>query len=218
MQHPPPPPDGRLGETLILVNGAQRADPRSWHSLDARLRPWLVSQLRSRRLPRGLDPDDIVQEVMVYVVGHVHSFRVEPSAAFRAWVLRVMTSKLADAWRRATTQKRAEHEESLLGDLEETLGNDPVADPAAARPDLTVERNELLQGIDRAMKSLSPEHAEVIRLREENDLPFEDIARELGYRHAEAARGLYRRAKLKRRELLRNLAPDDAAEETGAPD
>lgn len=198
-QLPPPPDDDLLSKTLHLVQNAQVGDARAWHDLDSRIRPWLQAQLGGRVLPRGIDAEDVVQEVLLYVHQSFDRFEVRPDAGFRGWLLRILTNKLADFWRRAGALKRGAGDERLLGDVTEQ--DEDVAEHHAT-PERSAEAKEIEAHLVEVQEQLSPEQRRVLDLREEQQLSFDRIASLIGQRHGEAARALYRRARERRRELM----------------
>ena len=195
MTQPNPPENepelsGRvLRETLVLAEKAQAGNDDAWSALDARIRPWLVRQLSRHRLPSGHDPDDVIQEVLLYVHRKFDQFVVDPKAGFRSWLKKILRHKVIDLRRREQAVRRNAPAVSL-----DAEGGDPV-DRRAARPSVYARAGELREHLDAAKASLSPKQAEVIRLRDEDGLSSEDIAERMGLAKPGTARVALSRAR-----------------------
>ena len=193
----------QLSRTLALVQRAQDGDTMSWSELDARMRPWLLAQLGGRNLPKSVDPDDVIQEVLMYVHQSFDRFHVDPQAAFRGWLLKILINKLTDLHRRANAQKRGGGDERLFGDIDSERAPEELAPTESEEPSRAAGGLEIRRELDGAIAQLSDEYKTVLELREEQQLEFEDVAARMGHKRAEAARSLYRRARARRRELMR---------------
>ncbi len=131
-----------------LVQAALTGDTHATHRL---LDAWQAEILRWCRwqCPRGLNHEDVAQDVMVAVLSRLHALR-EPER-FRAWVWGV-------TWRSVQARKRkAWFWRWIPGDLErcESSGTDP--DDAYA----SSERGRAVQ---RVLDLLSPEHRQLLWL------------------------------------------------------
>ena len=121
--------------------------------------------------------------------------RFKPSGSFAGWLFTIVQRTLIDSYRHARVQHRH------TTPLDETI-RDPQAQPEA----MAVQREQNRVLFD-ALKSLPPEHQELIRLRFFADLPFSTIAAIVGKKEAAVKMMTYRALET----LKRSMPHDDAA-------
>ena len=118
-------------EAPSAVGPAVPADDtaRMWAEFSGPLRAFVA-----RRVPPGIEPDDVVQEVFVRVMRHVHSLRdVE---RIDAWLFRIARNALHDAMR--VRQRRDSRTDALEFDVPDVIeADDPRAAEAELAPCLT---------------------------------------------------------------------------------
>lgn len=112
-------------------------------------------------------PDDaleLTQEVFVRAWQALPQW--EPSAKFRTWLFRIASNAALDLLRRRKTI--------------EFVPLDDAAGDAAAHPDAGPERRaqaaQELRRLEAALARLTPEHREILLLREIEDLSYEELA------------------------------------------
>jgi len=135
-----------------------------------------VYNLARRLLRDREDALDATQDTFLRVFRSLSSFRGD--CAFRTWVfgiaINVCRSRLASAearQRRATASlERDDH-----GEAREL----PLPDPAPG-PESAAVGGELRLALERALQRLTPEHREIVLLREMEGLEYDDLARLLG--------------------------------------
>jgi RNA polymerase sigma-70 factor (ECF subfamily) len=151
-----------------------------------------------------MEADDVVQNVLFEIFRRLPAFDVRSRASFHAWVIRITDHKIADLWRAIRTRKRGEGKVLSFEDQ----GGRPPEDIAADGPEpSTLARiAELEEHIASVLTNLSPPDREILRLREEEGLGYDEIARRLGYQKSETIRRRYFRACTKRSRLLEGLA------------
>ena len=107
-----------------------------------------------RRAPRGVDPDDLLQECLLKLLGGLDSLRSEERLA--GWIFTVANNVLTDARRRPQP--------------------DPLErEPAGEETEEGVAR-ELGDCLERMLEELSAEDAEVLRMAELEGRPQREIA------------------------------------------
>jgi len=141
-----------------------------------------------RRMCPGREADDVLQETLLSVLTHLDRF--EGRSAFTSWVFALTRSACS---RRHRGQKNQPHE-----------GDDTMATLADVAPDpeTRVADGELTEALARALQSLSPEHREVIVLRDIDGLTAPEAATTLGI-SVEALKSRLHRARAALREALR---------------
>lgn len=107
--------------------------------------------------------DDAVQETVLSVVGGIAGFRGD--AAFLTWLDRLALNAARQIRRRSQR-------------LSEPVSNNVPEHGAWVRRVSSIVADEVV--VNEAFARLSPDHAAVIRLREIEDLTYEDIATTLG--------------------------------------
>jgi RNA polymerase sigma-70 factor, ECF subfamily len=76
-----------------LMAAAQAGDKAAYHRLLTELLPYL-RRLARRRLPRGEDVEDVVQETLVTIHSIRHTY--DPARPFRPWLVTIARRRIAD--------------------------------------------------------------------------------------------------------------------------
>lgn len=160
-----------------LVRRAQGGDEAAFEEL-VRRHESEVFRVCRRMLGSREDAMDAAQDTFVRVFRALPRFRGE--ASFRTWVygiaLNVCRNVLASAPRRAAAR-------SAPVDVDPREGGAPMSlDDGRASPETVAYGRELGRALEGALAALSPDHREVIVLREVEGLEYEDMAAMLGCR------------------------------------
>ncbi len=137
---------------------------------------------------------DLVQETFVDAQRLLGSFKGTAEGPWAAWLRELLLNNLADFVRRyrATGKRRVSREVGQpAGDSGADRGTEAAADTPS--PSVTAMAAEKAAALERALGRLPEDYREVLLLRYQGDLSFEDIGRRLG-RSANAARKLWLRA------------------------
>ncbi len=119
-----------------------------------------------RRMCPGSDGDDVLQDTLVSLVTHLDDF--EGRSAFTSWVFALTRSA-------CTRNRRGLKNRPHDGDEAMSQLASPTPDPERAATD-----DELSAALSRALDTLSPEHREVIALRDIEGLTAPEAAEALG--------------------------------------
>jgi RNA polymerase sigma-70 factor (ECF subfamily) len=161
--------------------------------------------IANRELPSEIQPkcapSDLVQQTLAEAWQSFANFRGQSEVELRGWLKRILVNNIHDATRkyRDTAKRGVAREIPLHGDgsQELSLNNLPADDQS---PSACAAAQEDLSLLKETLSELPPHYAEVIRLRNLEDLPFADIGRQLSL-SADSARKLWERA-------VRRLAKD----------
>ena len=107
------------------------------------------------------DAEDLVQEALVAAIDAARSFRGESNV--RTWLVRILVNQ--SAMSRRSKSRREQREEALAA------GQRPAGPPTTST-DARLDLSAMLE-------TLSPEHRQVIVLRELNGLTYEEMAEAL---------------------------------------
>lgn len=141
--------------------GQSDLDPQ-WREVFEESTPGLRAFLRGR-LGQDSDVDDCLQVVFVKIIESGH--QVTP-AARRAWLFRVAANESARMWRsKASTEKM--------------LGRHGVEETSKEDPSQHVILTETTQELHQALRQLPETWQEIVRLRIEENLTFQQIATQL---------------------------------------
>jgi RNA polymerase sigma-70 factor (ECF subfamily) len=149
-----------------------------------------------------LDPDlrakggasDLVQETFIDAQRLLGTFEGTTDGPWAAWLRELLLNNLADFVRRyRATGKRCVSREvgQPATDSRVERGGEAVADTPS--PSVTVMAAEQTAALERALDRLPEDYREVLLLRYQGDLSFDEIGRRLG-RSGNAARKLWLRA------------------------
>lgn len=193
-----------------LVRRAQRGDREAFDELGQRSREallrWIQSQM-SPHLRSRVEPEDILQETLVWAYRSIERLEWRGEDALRRWLFSIAKHVvLKQAARRDGTRERF-------------LECDPPApEPSPSR---AMRRNERFERLGAALQSLSPNHRRVVELARLRGMPIQEIARLMG-RSPEAISQLLSRALKKLRETIGDTEslglPDRLLEPGGGDD
>jgi RNA polymerase sigma-70 factor (ECF subfamily) len=150
----------------------------------------------------GADAEDVLQEAFTGAYRGLGRF--EARSSVKTWLSRILVTQAA-LWRRRRRSRRDVLPLTSLAGPEDEGGQLPVAAPGAG------PAAEVDYGIDlrAALQALSPDHREVVTLREIDGLSYEEIARVLGVPRGTVESRLHR-ARAELRERLKAYRPEQA--------
>ena len=194
------------GETLILVRRAKEGDEDAFTQLYARHADRVMRSVRLRLNRVAVqDIEDVVQETFLYAFEGLKNGKFDENhsdGGFRNWIATIAVNKIRDRARLKNAQKRGAGREKLMRDAFSSQLGDPGFASPLARPSQIVRGKEFEVKISEALEELDDRHRRIIDLRDHCEMPFEEIAGEMGYKKAATMRSLYKRAKTKLREIL----------------
>lgn len=159
----------RKGETgdddLALALEAQRGDRRAFAAL-ARRHQDRIFRFLLRLTGSRDDALDLAQEAYLRAWQALPRWR--PEAKFATWLFGIARNAAVDVLRRRGTVETVAPEQL------------PERPDTAAGPFARLEATERLRLLERALAALSPEHREILLLRETEEMAYEDIATALG--------------------------------------
>ncbi|MSR64498.1 MAG: sigma-70 family RNA polymerase sigma factor [Verrucomicrobiae bacterium] len=156
-----------------LIARCQRGDLTAYEPLVNKYRERVYAQ--AFNLTRNADDAyDLCQETFVKAWKSISRFRGQSS--FYTWLYRIATNLGIDLIRSKEKRQTTEFDDSI--EKEETEENKPFAHQTM--PSDEMQQKELGQAIDDAIAKLTPEHREVIVLREFEGLDYKDIAKAIG--------------------------------------
>jgi RNA polymerase sigma-70 factor (ECF subfamily) len=151
---------------------------------------------------QNLEPDlkakagssDLVQETLLAACQHFDQFRGTTEAELMAWLRQTMLNKLAKLRRcfRATSKRRLSAEITLAASDSSAGEVDQLTD-AGSSPSAQAMRQEDAEAVYLALERLPTEYRQVILLRIDQGLAFEEVGRHMG-RSGNAAEKLFARA------------------------
>jgi len=159
-----------------LVARSQAGDMRSFDELVMRHRHRIFAMIR-QMTDHEADAWDLTQDVFVKAWQALAGF--EAKAQFSTWLYRIAHNAVYD-WNR-----KRKHE--WAGELRDEILEKELIDPAAmaipqvsASPDDKMATDELRVKIEKALSKISPEHREVVVLKDVQGLSYKEIASVLG--------------------------------------
>ena len=170
----------------------------------------MVYNLALRMLRDPQNAQDAAQDAFLKAFRSLPKFRGESS--FSVWLYRLTSNVCLDMLRKAKHSGKVvslypdDEDEGRMLDLPDT----------APLPEEAAEKRERIECVRTAMKNLSPEHREILILREVDGLNYAEIAEHLGINEG-TVKSRINRAKLAlRRELEKsgNFSLSDASNKT----
>lgn len=189
-----------LGTMSQLVDAA-RGGSTAAHSEICRQVQTHLARMAAKHLDgalrRKLNPSDIVQATMARMVQGFGDFRGSSSKEFYGWLNAILVNEVHCTRRNLQRQKRDVRRETELG----SKVIQDVAQAASALPEQRLIENEALETFRDVITRLPPDYAQVIELRSLQELPFEEIAVQMG-RTTNAVSKLWGRALVRLQEEL----------------
>ena len=149
------------------IDAARKGDQNAFAEL-VRLYEKKVFALTTRMCKNPEDAAEVAQEAFLAAWQGLPSFRGD--AAFSTWLYRLASNACVDLLRR-----EGRHRDAAGPSFNDDDHPVDIPDPASSPHDLA-ERSELRQQIEDGLAALSPDHREVLILREIHQLAYDEIA------------------------------------------
>lgn len=155
-----------------LVALAQCGDTRAYDLLVTRHRGRIFAMIRNM-IHQEADAWDLSQEVFIKAWHALPRF--EAKARFSTWLYRIAHNVVYDFTRKRKLESAGELNDEIFS--REKIDSASMTTPAGGEaPDDTMEHGELRMKIEAALKKLSPEHREVVVLKDVQGLSYKEIA------------------------------------------
>lgn len=153
----------------LLFDYVRRGEVKSLSALVTRTSRPLMAYLRGMT-PNDADAEDAFQECWMRVIRSCASYR---GGSVRAYLMTIARSVVIDRYRRRGAP-------TVSIDADESEGLASVLAAESPTPDKTCERAANAAVVRAAVRILPPQQREVLLLRIEGELPFKEIAAQLG--------------------------------------
>lgn len=159
-------------DEIVLVKSAQNGDLDAFNSLISLHRGKIFAMIQNM-LHNQADAWDLTQEVFIKAWRALPKF--EARAKFSTWLYRIAHNVVYDWMRKKKITSAGEFDDAILTDasIEPSARTTPRASVA---PDTALVNSELAVKINAAMEKISPEHRQVITLREIEGYDYKEIA------------------------------------------
>lgn len=170
-------PDGEYA--VALLHRARGGDRAAICALVERNMDWLRAQVRRRlrtSLRRELDSADLLQDVVVSLLGAAGGIAIRDEEHFRALLVRVVEADVHDRMRWQGRERRDRGRERSLPADGSLHGAMPLE--SVTRPSQHVDRDERIAWVRVAMLRLPPDDQLLLQRRIWQQQPFAQIAAE----------------------------------------
>jgi len=174
-------PDGSIGadvplsdheDDFRLVALAQKGDMRAYDELVTRHRGKIFAMIRNM-IHQEADAWDISQDVFIKAWHALPRF--EAKARFSTWLYRIAHNAVYDWTRKRKIESVGEFNDEIFE--RERIDSASFTTPSGGEmPDQSMSQGELRQKIQAALNKLSPEHREVVLLKDVQGLSYKEIA------------------------------------------
>jgi len=155
-----------------LVLQAQHGDYRSYDALVTRHRGRIFAMIRNM-IYQEADAWDLSQEVFIKAWNALPRF--EAKARFSTWLYRIAHNVVYDWTRKRKLESVGELNDEIFA--RERIDSDSATTPSGGEsPDETMAHGELRAKIEAALAKVSPEHREVVLLKDVQGLSYKEIA------------------------------------------
>ena len=180
-----------------LLRLARQGEPDALGALLEQYRCYLrvLARLQiHRRLQSKADASDVVQETFLQAHRHFEHFHGATEAEVLVWLRQILASCVATVVRRyyGTQQRDPRLETDIASQLDQSSA---MLDRSFLQtsPSVSAARRERVVVLCNALETMSPHYREVIILHHLHELPFPEVATQMG-RSPEAIRKLWIRA------------------------
>lgn len=169
-------------DTQALVIRARRGDRSAFDELAARAREPVLGQINrivGQKLREKVDPEDVLQEVLLRGLQSIERFEGNDAGAFRRWLEGIARNVVRNLVRRKGWRKEFEIPRDLSAHT--------------SSPSRRQRREERFERLSKSVESLSSDHRTVIRLARIEGLKIREIAEKMN-RSESAVKNLLLRA------------------------
>ncbi|MCF7734195.1 MAG: sigma-70 family RNA polymerase sigma factor [Akkermansiaceae bacterium] len=159
-----------------LVALAQGGDMRSYDALVTRHRGRIFAMIRNM-IHQEAEAWDLAQEVFIKAWQALPRF--EAKARFSTWLYRIAHNVVYDWARKKRIEGVGEFNDEVFERDRIDPGSMTTPDTGEA-PDAAMARGELREKIEAALGKLTPEHREVVLLKDVQGLAYKEIAKVVG--------------------------------------
>jgi RNA polymerase sigma-70 factor (ECF subfamily) len=187
-----------------ILADARAGSPEALGRLLDDFRPflWIIARdaidapLRSK-----IGGSDLVQESLLNAVKQFDRFHGDSAEELQAWLRKILLRVVANRRRHFTTNRRQARREVSLDAADSWVRmRGELSDPGETPSQHAMSREDR-RAVNLALEKLPPHYREVVRLRSEERLAFEEVALQIG-RTPDGARMLWGRAIRKIQALL----------------
>lgn len=159
-------------EDFRLVALAQQGDMTAYDALVTRHRGRIYAMIRNM-IHQEADAWDICQDVFIKAWNALPKF--EAKARFSTWIYRIAHNAVYDWVRKRKIQSAGELNDEIF--TREKIDSGSFTTPSGGEsPDDTMVKGELRLKIEAALAKLSPDHREVVILKDVQGLSYKEIA------------------------------------------
>jgi RNA polymerase sigma-70 factor, ECF subfamily len=159
-------------EDFRLVALAQKGDMSAYDALVTRHRGRVYAMIRNM-IHQDADAWDLSQEVFIKAWHALPKF--EAKARFSTWLYRISHNVVYDFTRKRKIESAGELNDEIFE--RERIDSASFTTPSGGEsPDITMAHGELRMKIQIALDKLSPEHREVVLLKDVQGLTYKEIA------------------------------------------
>ena len=152
-----------------LIQAAQTGDQSAFGTL-VQQHQTMVYHLALRMVGNAEDAADLTQEVFLSAWRSLGSFQSQ--AAFSTWLYRLTSNACIDFLRKEKRRSAL----SLTTEGEEEEGRELEVDDQRFSPERELEKKEARRAVREGLAALSPEHRQVLVLREMEGLSYTEMA------------------------------------------
>ena len=165
-------PSKSKADDAILIDKALAGDQASYEKLMKKYYQ-LIHNLVYRMIIKKEDVEDLTQEAFIKAFNSLHNF--DKQFAFSTWLFKIATNNAIDYLRKKRLRTFSIDKE-IAGDDSDYKFEIPDHEN---KPDKKIIDSELRKILDEAIESLPPKYKEVIVLRHNQELEYEEIAKKM---------------------------------------
>lgn len=158
-------------EDIEAINKVLIGDKNAFAFIQKKYMGLVLSSIR-KMVKVEEDVQDLAQETFIKAYNALHTY--QSSYHFAAWLYRIASNNCIDFFRRKKVMHVSLNQSFGDGEEEEMEIED-----TSYVPDLNMMRNEGKAALERATKSLPPKYMEIMYLRHQKDMDYNQIAEKM---------------------------------------
>lgn len=189
--------------TVDLVRGVQLGGDEAREALfrrySARVHA-LARRRMGRKLRVNMDSLDITQDALTEAVQAIQTYETRENSDLTRWLKKIVKHRISSSAKFFNAERRTKEREIAIDRAPDGSRGFEPAD-AGATPSMDARRTERREILEECLAKLPEHYRRLIRLRDYEDLSWDDTAAKIGAASPDSARMMHARA----RELLTKL-------------
>ena len=167
----------------LLIEKAREGDDAAQSDLAEHVQNYIsimADQKLEKSIRTNVGPSDIVQQTLIQMVKGIDNYRGQSTAEFYGWLNQIVKNEAKRASRDLKRQKRDIRRQTSMDGQDSVVRRMNTPQDAHPTPGTEAISKERIELFYRALEQLPEDYATVIRLRNLDELSFDEIGEKMG--------------------------------------